>query len=277
MARQRYATASRSPALPAGVRAMNAVSALIFAAAGVALLAAGVLWLTRSPLFTIRALALEGDLAHSGAKAVRARVLPKLAGNFFSLDLARAQAAFDDLPWVRQAVVRRVWPNRLAVRLEEHRAAALWGADDGKNPLLVNTYGELFEANLGDVDEDALPRLDGPGGSSAAVWAMYGRLQPLMSAHALPIRRLVLSGRRSWRVTTEHEQTIELGRGSDDEVIARAERFLGTLPEVAARYGSRLVAADLRHTDGYALRLQGVTTLAASAAAGGGAPAPRTH
>jgi len=49
-----------------------------------------------------------------------------IKGNFFSINLQRARAAFESVPWVRRATVRRVWPDRLAVSLEEHRAAALW-------------------------------------------------------------------------------------------------------------------------------------------------------
>ena len=58
---------------------------------------------------------------------------------------------------------------------------------------------------------------------------------------------------------------IELGRGTDDEVLARAERFVRTLPQATAQYPQRpLLYADLRHRDGYALRLRGVTTTAAA-------------
>jgi cell division protein FtsQ len=50
-----------------------------------------------------------------------------------------------------------------------------------------------------------------------------------------------------------------------DEVTARAQRFVQTLNQVASRYGRRpeaLVSADLRHGDGYAVRLRGVSTTA---------------
>jgi len=263
MARARPAPA----ALPADVRLMNAVSAGIFALAVLTLLAAGVAWLTRAPFFALRAIQIDGDLARNSVPTIRANALPGLAGNFFSVDLQRARAAFEAVPWVRQAVVRRVWPDRLGVRLEEHRPVALWQSDE-ENPLLVNSHGELFEANLGDVEDDALPVFDGPRDSAAAMWAMFGRLQPLLATHELALRKLTLSGRGSWRVETEEDQTIELGRGSDDEVVARTERFVRTLAQVTGRYRKPLLSADLRHADGYALRLQGVTTLAASSAAG---------
>jgi cell division septal protein FtsQ len=72
---------------------------------------------------------------------------------------------------VRHAVVQRVWPGKLAVRLEEHQPAALWLGTDG-NDRLVISLGEVFEATIGDVEDDALPRLRGPEGSAAAMLAM---------------------------------------------------------------------------------------------------------
>ena len=59
----------------------------------------------------------------------------------------------------------------------------------------------------------------------------------------------------------EEGQVIEFGRGSEDEVVARSEQFVRTLSQVTGRYRRPLLSADLRHTDGYALRLDGVATV----------------
>ena len=53
---------------------------------------------------------------------------------------------------------------------------------------------------------------------------------------------------------------VELGRGSDDDVLARAARFVATVEQVTSRYHRPLEYADLRHADGYAVRLKGVST-----------------
>jgi cell division protein FtsQ len=48
--------------------------------------------------------------------------------------------------------------------------------------------------------------------------------------------------------------------------MARSQRFAQTLTQVTSKYGRRpeaLVTADLRHADGYAVRLRGVATTAA--------------
>lgn len=288
---------SSSVELPGDIRLMNATAALL-AFAGAALLAAvALLWIARQPVFAVRGVQVDGDLTHNTASTIRAHAAPRLAGNFFTMDLAATRRAFEGVPWVRQAVVRRVWPNRLAVRLEEHRAVALWATHapngDEAADKLVNSRGEVFEANLGDVEDDALPTLRGPdAASSTHMLALLARLQPVIaSMNAVPdaasnaapnasantstnasihasihpstnarIETLRLSGRGSWRIQLDTGTEIELGRGSDDEVVARTQAFVGTLPQVVAHFQRPLRYADLRHRDGYAVQLKGVST-----------------
>jgi cell division protein FtsQ len=252
-------------ALPHDVRLMNGVSTAVYAVAAVALAVAGVLWLARAPWFPIRAIQLEGDLQRNSVTTIRANTTPRLAGNFFSFNLAKAREAFESVPWVRLAVVRRVWPDRVAVRLEEHRAAALWEAEDG-NERLVNSFGEVFEANVGDVEDEDLPVLAGPEGTSARMLAMLQRIGPLMQGIDRELLALRLSGRGSWRAELDGEAVIELGRGTDDEVLARAERFVRTFAQVTGRFRAPLLSADLRHPDGYAVRMRGITTTTAASA-----------
>ncbi|HEY6086835.1 MAG TPA: cell division protein FtsQ/DivIB [Burkholderiaceae bacterium] len=268
-------------ALPVDVRLMNAVAGLVFMLAAAALLAALGAWLLRAPLFTLRTITLDGELARSNLATVRANALPQVVGNFFSLDLDRARAAFESVPWVRQAVVRRVWPNRLAITLEEHRAAALWqglGDKDSGSDRLVNDHGEVFEANLGDVEDENLMTLAGPEGSSMAMLALQRRLADTLAPIAARIGTLKLSSRGSWRAELDSGASLELGRGGEDEVIARTARFVRTFALATQRFADAggspraLIAADLRHPDGYALRLRGVSTTPIAAASKTAAP-----
>ena len=196
---------------------------------------------------------------------IRANATPRLAGNFLSIDLDKARAAFEAVPWVRQATLRRVWPDRLAVHLSEHRPVALWLGEDG-NERLVNDVGEVFEANVGDVEDEHLPQFSGPDGSSMQMLALYRRLQPLFAAWQLQPVSLQLSGRGSWSLELDTGATVVLGRGSEDELVARSERFLRTLGQVTGRFQRDLEHADLRHADGYAVRLRGITTTVVPAA-----------
>ncbi|MDF2466037.1 MAG: cell division protein FtsQ [Ramlibacter sp.] len=171
------------------------------------------------------------------------------------------------MPWVRAAVVRREFPNRLRVSLEEHRAVAYWGPESESR--LVNTFGEVFEANSGDLEAEELPRLSGPQEQAALVLTMYRTLQPMFEPLDLGVEQVALTARGSWKLELDNGAQVELGRGAPEEVVARTQRFLQTLTQVTSRYSRRpdsLVSADLRHGDGYAVRLRGVGTTGADAA-----------
>jgi cell division protein FtsQ len=248
---------------PLDVKLMNLTASALFVALTLLLVSAGVLWASRLELFAIRAIAVTGEVTHNNAVTLRANVVPRLSGTFLTLDLMQARKAFESVPWVRRAVVHRDFPNRLRVQLLEHQAVAYWGAESESR--LLNNFGEVFEANLGELEQDNLPRLNGPDGHSAQVLAMYQALQPPFESMDLGLEQLELTPRGGWRARLDTGAVLELGSGLSPEVLARTQRFLQTLTQVTSRYGRKpeaLETADLRHQDGYAIRLRGVSTLA---------------
>ncbi len=259
MAKTPRANRTDTTAVPTDVMLMNVTAAVFGTIGAIAVVAVAVFWLARQPAFALRSVRVVGDVTRNSVATIRANAMPHLVGNFFTLDLATGRRAFESVPWVRQAVVNRVWPNRLQVRLEEHKPVALWSTD-GSAEKLVNSFGEVFEANLGDVEDDGLPILQGPDGSAARVLGLFRRLTPILAGLDAHIDTLSLSARGSWRAELDNGADIQLGRGSDDELAERAQRFVGTLAQVLSRYERPLEYADLRHHDGYAVRLKGIST-----------------
>jgi cell division protein FtsQ len=255
--------------LPLDIKLMNLAASLLFALALLLLLAAAVWAGLSHSLFSLRGITVQGDVAHNNAVTLRANVASRLSGNFFTMDLHKTSSVFESVPWVRTAVVRREFPNRLRVTLFEHQAAAFWG-DDAESRM-VNTFGEVFDANTDEVEADELPRLHGPEGQAAQVLTMYRLLSPDLARLDSHVDELALSSRGSWQAHLDNGAVIEIGRGGADELRARVLRFVGTLAQVASRYGRRngqdLEYADLRHGDGYALRLRGISTMAAASGA----------
>ncbi|GKS84823.1 cell division protein FtsQ/DivIB [Acidovorax sp. SUPP1855] len=247
---------------PLDVKLMNLTATVLFVGCAAFVLVVGGSWMLRHPAFAIRRIVVQGELVHNNAVTLRANVGPHLVGNFFTVDLRAVREAFEQVPWVRHAMVRREFPNSLRVELQEHDAAAYWGAEEGST--LVNSQGEVFEANGDDLDADDLPRLQGPQGQSLEVLQMYHRLQPVFEPLDTKVDALELTGRGGWRATLDSGAVVELGGGTPQDVVQRTQRFVRTLARVAGQYGRRadaLESADLRHADGYALRLRGVTTV----------------
>ena len=253
-----------SSEMPQDIRWMNAATAALAVVAVLLVLAAGFTVVSRQPYFVIHKLSIDGEMQRNNMATVRANVVPRVEGSFFMVDLARAKAVFESVPWVRQALVRRVWPNELRVTLEEHKPAAYWRHED-RDDQLVNQQGEVFDANLGDVEDEPLPTLQAPGNASAGqarlMLTMLRKLQPVLVPLDSSIDSLKLTDRGSWTVKLDNDALIELGRGETDELVARAERFVRTLPQLRQQYSEPLAYADLRYPHGYAVRLKGLSTV----------------
>jgi len=253
--------ANASVPVPLDVKLMHMAASLMFVAVTVGALVGGVWALVQLPAFALRGITVLGDVEHNNDVTLRANVVTKFTGNFFTADLSRVRSAFESVPWVRLASVQREFPNRLRVTLQEHKPVAYWG-DDGEQRM-VNSFGEVFEANVSDLDDEKMPRLSGPDSQSQQVLSMYLALEPVFKAMSIGVESLALTDRGSWRAKLVHGAVIELGRGSVDEVMVRVQRVSQTLAQVTNKLGRKVNAiesADLRHDNGYALRVRGVST-----------------
>ena len=240
---------------------MNAVAATLCALVAAALLWAGAAWLVRQPAFAWGEVVVLNHLERASAAHLEAVVREELSGTFFTMDLRRAQQALEQVPWVRNVALRRQWPHRLEVEVEEHTPFARWN-DTG----LVNSRGEVFNAEA----KDELPQFQGQDGRAAEMTARYrtwsARLEPL----ALAVRTLRLSPRGSWHIEATGPQgplIIELGR---DDADARLARFVAAQPRTLgalARAGTRVVYVDLRYRNGFAARVPQFREKAAKPAA----------
>ncbi|MBM3362171.1 MAG: FtsQ-type POTRA domain-containing protein [Betaproteobacteria bacterium] len=243
---------------PLDVRLMNALTVVLMTLFVSAVLTLVMMWLLRQPVFSLTVIRIDNELQHNNAVTLRANVAPTLSGNFFSVDLAQAKAAFESIPWVRLAVVRREFPDRLRVRIEEHEAVAVWGSEE--EVRLVNRQGEIFEVNQGDIEVEKLPRLMGPPAQSAQVLEAYRQLSPVFERLDDVLAQLELSSRGGWRARLESGALIEIGPGPLQDIVPRVERFVATVVPAASRFGRVIQSADLRYPNGYALRLYGVST-----------------
>lgn len=235
------------------VRQLNLAANALHALLALALLGAGGWWLVQRPNFALREIRIEGDTEHINTPTVRASVVGRLKGNFFTVDLDAARQAFEQMPWVRRASVRRVWPNALAVSLEEYKPLGTWGSD-----RLVSTDGELFTANQGELDED-LPAFDGPDGSAKEVVARYHDFAKWFAPLGLSPDEVTLSPRYAWTVKLSNGMQVELGRERNADTLAeRSRRLIAAWTAVTGRWGKDIEYADLRYPNGFAIRAAGM-------------------
>jgi len=201
-----------------------------------------VLSLMHLPVFPLREVDVKGELHYVNREQVQFIVSREMRGNFFTLDLNRTRAAFEKLPWVRNVNVRRRWPDRLEVAIEEHVALARWGRS-----ALVNTHGEPFGA----ASNAVLPEFDGPAGETGEVTEHYKEFSRMLKPFNLTLTRLSLSDRRAFQLELNNELVVELGR---DKVRERLEKFVGVYGRTVAKLPHSAAYADLRYPNGFAVR-----------------------
>ncbi len=160
-----------------------------------------------------------------------------------ALDLAAIRAAARRVPWVREATVRRQFPDAVEVTFEAHQALARWSERE-----LVSTRGEVFTAVA--AGAGTLPRFRGPEGAAGAMTAEYPAIAAALAPLGGPLKELHLSARGAWGGVLEGGLAIELGRG---DWKARAQRFAAAWPRLAEEARTTRYA-DLRYPNGFALR-----------------------
>jgi len=203
--------------------------------------------------FPLREIGLTGEIGHVTHEQVEDIVSRELRGNFFTVDLERTRAAFEKLPWVRKVNVRRQWPDRLEVAVEEHRPIARWGS-----VALVSARGEVFEAAI----NSTLPVLTGPDGSAPEVVARLFEFERILAPIDKRVVQITLSMRRAWRVRLDDGTVLELGR---ENLEARLSGFVSAYPVALARLAHRPAYVDLRYSNGFAVRSPGLKWTAAKA------------
>lgn len=224
-------------------RLLRGIANLLLLASMLTLLVAGAQWVVRTGMMPIRTVHIRSKLTHVSQEQLRYVAEHELKGSFLTVNLSDTREAFEKLPWVRKVAVRRNWPDRLEIDVEEHQATARW-AENG----LVNSYGEWFDAAFG----QPLPLLKGPKGSEAEMLAAYLAFKQVLQPVGVLPNELALSARRAWQVTLDNGVILELGR---QDIGLRINRFATSWREQLSRLPYRIDYVDLRYPNGFAVRM----------------------
>jgi cell division protein FtsQ len=188
----------------------------------------------------IRHVEVSGATHADTRQGLRA-VIAKLSGGLFSVDLALARQGIESLPWVSRATVRRVWPDTLAVTIEEHVPSAAW------NDLAVmDVRGEVFPVR----PWKGLPSVHAPEGMEREVARRYGQFAALLAPGGWRIAHLRVDARQAWELGLADGTVLELGREKMDE---RLKRFTVFYPIVMERMRN-IRRIDMRYPNGFAVQ-----------------------
>ena len=228
-------------------RLLNAAAGILVGLALFASTLVGVRAALRSSLFPVHSVEVLTPPRHAPREAIERVLRREVDGNFFGARIGELRAALEQVPWVRRVEVRRVWPDRLEVTLEEHVALARWAAGGA-----VNTYGERFAGQAA----DDLPLFVGPEGSEGELAARYPRFVGLLEPLGASLERIVLTPRYAWQLRLGNGLHLMLGRDAD-LAEKRLARFVELYDATLGRLPGPHEYVDLRYANGFAVRVKG--------------------
>lgn len=169
---------------------------------------------------------------------------PLLKG-YFTQDIQQIKDKFMVLPWVKQVVVRKIYPDRLSITLVEHRPAAVWNMR-----YLLSDEGVIFTLPAERFDPTGLPILSGPDVQAKNALEAWYKIEKDLKSRNLALKSISTDVRGSWVITLDNHIELRLGRG---DWLPKIDRFVTIFPEIDIPEGKRLVYVDLRYEHGAAV------------------------
>ena len=206
----------------------------------------GYSWLTRPTTLPIRSVTLAGDLKFVDPEQLKLLLKDEVNAGFFSLDLRGIRSQIESLPWVYQASLRRIWPDRLQITVEEQRPIARWG-DKG----LINRYGDVFEVNDRAVAELELPVIVGRRDRCKALISNFNAADQLLYPLGLRLVSLTEDERGDQRLVLSNGTQLALGRKDRGE---RLQRFIASYSKTLEPFMGKIARLDLRYANGFAVK-----------------------
>ena len=138
----------------------------------------------------------------------------------FDMDIKNAQARIQSLSWVDTAVVRRLWPNRIVVHINERRPYALW--QNNQKVYVVDRQGVVILSADAQEFTD-LPYIVGTGASEKAETILT-----LLQAHPQVWARTeaaVFVGQRRWDIVLSDGLRILLPEQNPAAALQRFDSY----------------------------------------------------
>ena len=192
----------------------------------------------------VRYVRVEGEFSQISKQSIQDNVLPLLRSGFLATDIQVMHATVTAFPWVRKALVKRVWPDAFNIRIHEHHAIARWASIG-----LLNKQGELFSPKNA-AEFTSLAVIDAVGGEQKKMLKQMQTFNQGLLQHSLMLQKLIISDRQSWRVILMDGMEIKLGRNQPHKNF---QRLLSVLPVLGAEKVAAIAAVDMRYPNGFSV------------------------
>ncbi|EOI5797896.1 cell division protein FtsQ [Cronobacter dublinensis] len=206
-------------------------------------------WMEDAQRLPLSKLVVTGERHYTRNDDIRQSILALGApGTFMTQDVNIIQNQIERLPWIKQASVRKQWPDELKIHLVEYVPIARWN-----DQHMIDTDGTSFSVPADRASKQNLPLLYGPEGSENEVLQGYRAMGQVLAKDKFTLKDAAMTARRSWQVTLSNDIKLNLGR---DDTMKRLERFVELYPvlqQQAQTDGKRISYVDLRYDSGAAV------------------------
>ena len=203
-------------------------------------------WMEDAQRLPISKLVVTGERHYTRNDDIRQSILALGSpGTFMTQDVNIVQGQIERLPWIKQASVRKQWPDELKIHLVEYVPIARWN-----DQHMVDAEGNSFSVPADRANKQSLPMLYGPEGSESEVLQGYRDMGAVLAKGKFTLKVAAMTARRSWQLTLGDGIKLNLGRG---DTMKRLERFLELYPvlqQQAQTEGNRISYVDLRYDSG---------------------------
>jgi cell division protein FtsQ len=172
-------------------------------------------------------------------------------GTFMTQDVNIIQQQIERLPWIKQASVRKQWPDELKIHLVEYVPIARWN-----DQHMIDAQGIAFSVPAERAVKQTLPMLSGPEGSEGEVLQGYRAMGDVLAKDKFTLKEAAMTARRSWQLTLNNGIKLNLGRGDTMKRLSRFVELYPVLQQQEQADNKRISYVDLRYDSGAAVGWQ---------------------
>ncbi len=206
-------------------------------------------WMDDAQRLPLSKLVVTGERHYTRNDDIRQSILALgPPGTFMTQDVNIIQSQIERLPWIKQASVRKQWPDELKIHLVEYVPIARWN-----DQHMMDVDGNSFSVPTDRAKEQNLPLLFGPEGSESEVLQGYRDMGQVLAKDKFTLKEAAMTARRSWKLTLNNGIKLNLGRGDTMKRLSRFVELYPVLQQQAQTDGKEISYVDLRYDSGAAV------------------------
>ena len=203
----------------------------------------------------VKSVAIEGDFTKVSRDQIELIVRDSLSKDFLKVELKEIKKKIEEDPWVEFVNVKRIWPDKIELSVNEEKPIARWG-DSG----FINQHGTLIDVKL-DKELDQLPLFYGSNKQIEEITQWYMVAGDILSNYDLNISGLKINEQGDWELAIDN--SIQIIMGAEDKQ-SKLEQFLIVYTQKLKADVTKIAVVDLRYEAGLAVSWRSPNNLIAT-------------